>query len=97
MRKSVIIALITLLAGACASAPIQEMSDARQAIYAAREVVDATAPVLSQERFARASELMQAAETQLRDGDFGKARQLAMSAKLLAIEARECVVGDAAN
>ena len=96
VRKSVIILCMALLA-ACVSAPIQEMSDARQAIHAAREVVDAKAPVLSQERFARASELMQAAESQLRDGDFGKARQLAMSAKLLAIEARERVVGDAAN
>ena len=73
------------------------MSDARQAIYAAREVVDASASELSQERFARASELMQAAETRLRDGDFGEARQLAMSAKLLAIEAREQVIGDTAN
>ena len=89
MRKSVITLLSSLLIFGCASAPIQEMSDARQAINAARQVMGASTSAALREDFQRAETLLEDAETQLRAGEYSKARRYAEEAKLLAIEARE--------
>ncbi len=97
MRKSVVYLLGAGLLWGCASAPIQEMSDARQALQAARQVVDASAPDASQHGVTRASALLEAAESDLRRGDYSKAREHAREAKMLAIEARERAAGDVAN
>lgn len=77
---------VFLLAG-CAGVPYQEMSDARQAIDAARPVVEKGSDESAQVRHARG--LLEQAETHLHDGQYDTARELAQQARDLAIEARE--------
>lgn len=80
---------------ACASAPIQEMSDARQALQAAREVgASQHAP-----RYLRQAEsYLQQAETSLSEGNIGfkPARENAVSAKQSAITGRTVALAIAA-
>ncbi len=78
-----------LLSGAavsgCAGAPVQEMSNARQAVRAAeRAGANATAP----EVLAEARELLKNAESLLRRGDYRSARDQAELARTRAVEAR---------
>ena len=80
--------LLVALVGvaACGTAPIQEMSDARQALQAAREVdAQANAPV----SLSGAEGLMKRAESALRSGDFKGARVLARGARSEAGKARK--------
>lgn len=89
-RKGVITLLMSvllLLPGACASVPYQEMSDARQAIESAEAAVAEGEGGDTQLR--RARELLGTAEEHLHAGDYGAARDTAERAKALAIEARE--------
>ena len=77
--------LASLLVGCASTPPVQEMSDARQAVQAAsREVGDHG----SQPTLARAQTLLDRAERELADGDYDSARQSARAAKRLAEEAR---------
>lgn len=71
----------------CASGgpPVQEMSDARQAIEAAR---DAGAEDLASGEFASARARLVSAETHLKQRSFGAARRDALAARDLAVEAR---------
>jgi PBP1b-binding outer membrane lipoprotein LpoB len=88
MRKYRIAAaslLLMLLAG-CATAPVQEMSDARQALLAAQQ---AGAPQSAPQVYARAKALMQSAEDQLGVGGYQTARNLAEQAKSVAQQARD--------
>nr|WP_255721734.1 DUF4398 domain-containing protein [Ectothiorhodospira lacustris] len=66
-------------------APVQEMSDARQALRAAEEV---GAPVRVPETYERSRLLLEQAEGSLSAGEFQAARRKAKEAKALAIEAR---------
>lgn len=76
---------LLLLAGACASAPpVQEMSDARQAIAAARE---AGAEQYAASRLARAVDLMAIAERDLQARLYHGARRAAVEAKNAAFDA----------
>lgn len=75
-----------LLLGACASAPVQEMSDARQAIRSAEES-NALRYAPQQLRAAQAS--LAKAQDNLEAGAYWSARRLAMDAWYQAIEARE--------
>ncbi len=81
-------ALVLALVAACATAPpVQEMSDARQAIAAARE---AGARQLAGDRLGEAEELLEEAEKYLQAGgstNYWQARQAAVSAKEAAFEA----------
>jgi outer membrane murein-binding lipoprotein Lpp len=77
--------LLTGLAGCAASPPIQEMSDARQAIMAA-EV--AGADEYAGETLAAAHSLMERAEAKLDEHDYKGARSDAVSAHSHALEAR---------
>lgn len=79
--------LAVLLLAGCAGVPYQEMSDARQAIDAARPVVEEGSDASGQVR--RARDLLEQAETHLHDGNYAIARELAQQARDLAIEARE--------
>lgn len=79
--------LAVLLLAGCAGVPYQEMSDARQAIDAARPVVEEGSGESDQVRRARA--LLRQAEERLHDGQYKTARELAQQARDLAIEARE--------
>jgi len=69
----------------CAGAPVQEMSNARQAVRAAeRAGATATAPVVMGE----AKELLKSAESHLRRGDYRTARDEAELSRTKAVEAR---------
>lgn len=81
-------ALVTLLFSAgCASGgpPVQEMSDARQAIEAARE---AGAEDLATGEFRSAHSKLVSAETHLKERSFIAARRDALAARDLAVHAR---------
>lgn len=80
--------LLLLWVAACATAPpVQEMSDARQAIAAAREV---DAQALAGEKLSEAEDLLDTAERYLEAGgstNYWQARQAAVRAKEAAFEA----------
>ena len=71
---------------ACASAPVQEMSDARQAIYSAEA---AGARQRSPAALLEAQRLLQEAQAGLEAGTYQQARQQALDARDEAIKARE--------
>ena len=78
-----------LLSGAvvsgCAGAPVQEMSNARQAVRAAER---AGATAAAPEVLADAKQLLKSAESYLRRGDYRSARDEAERARTRAVEAR---------
>ncbi len=74
-----------LLAG-CASAPTQEMSDARQAVSAAHDV---GAAEHASENVQQAEHLLDKAARELEQGDFGDAREDAEAARVEAIKAQD--------
>jgi hypothetical protein len=79
---------LTLLAAAlsgCASAPVQEMSDARQALQAAAAV---SAPTKAPNAFIKATAHVRHAEIALKNGDYKDAREHATWAKMHALDAR---------
>jgi hypothetical protein len=80
---------IALLSGAvvsgCAGAPVQEMSNARQAVRAAER---AGATAAAPEVLGEAKELLKNAESLLRRGDYRSARDQAELARTKAVEAR---------
>ena len=79
------LAIATLVVAAgCESMPVQEMSDARQAIMAAREA-GAEKHAAEQLRAAEAS--LQNAEDSLNSRDYGGAREEALQAKTQAMDA----------
>lgn len=79
--------LAALLLAGCAGIPYQQMSDARQAIDAARMVVEEGSDESDQVQ--RASSLLKQAEEHLHDREYASARDLATKARDLAIEARK--------
>ncbi len=85
------IGLIILALNACATAPVQEMSDARQALQAAEAVGARTkAPTY----YFRAQTYLENAESALQHRQFSKARKQAEQAKAYALEAREKVLNN---
>ncbi|MDN5871138.1 MAG: DUF4398 domain-containing protein [Nitrococcus sp.] len=70
-------------------APVQEMSDARQAIKAARV---AGSPHYSPESFQKAQSLMEQAMRSLYQGEYRAAKRAALSARARAIAAREAAL-----
>lgn len=82
----VLVSLLVSLLGACVSTPppVQEMSDARQALEAAR---DAGAAVAAPQAFRRATALLENAERSLSRRGFRQAKEQALAARRLAIEA----------
>ncbi|HEY4128823.1 MAG TPA: hypothetical protein VGN70_12305 [Gammaproteobacteria bacterium] len=79
---SALAALVLLMA--CAGAPVQEMSDARQAVAAAEQTL-AGKPVTAD--LASARQYLQAAQGALDAGDYRVARQDAELARELALRA----------
>ena len=77
---------MAVLAAACAQAPVQEMSDARQALQAAREV--ATRPA-DQAELKTVERELQEAEKALEAGRYDDARRHAQAAKSGAVTVRE--------
>ncbi|MDX1654197.1 MAG: DUF4398 domain-containing protein [Candidatus Competibacteraceae bacterium] len=83
-------ALGGLLLAGCATAPVQEMSDARQAIRSAEE---AGAAHYAQPQLKRARGLLDRAQRNLESGAYYQARRLALDAREEAIRAREQASG----
>ncbi|NNF66911.1 MAG: DUF4398 domain-containing protein [Gammaproteobacteria bacterium] len=83
--QTYLIALAILLSlTACAAAPVQEMSNARQAIAAAEEAGAATT---APEVLEKAHQLLAQAEQRLQIKEFREARRAAIAAQLQAIRA----------
>jgi hypothetical protein len=75
--------VVTLMSlHACTTIPVQEMSDARQALQAARSA-GAEGPV-----YREANDLLRQAEEHLDNGEYKLARELALQARQRAMEAR---------
>jgi len=71
---------------ACATAPVQEMSDARQAIQVAKSVgVDEH----TQSNLVQAKKLLKRAEHALHSGEYKEARVNALAAKQEALQAQQ--------
>jgi hypothetical protein len=83
---SAILLLIAIFLSACTGMPVQEMSDARQALEAARK---AGAETRAPGELESAEQLLQDAEKALVDGDYGKAKDSAKAAKDQAVTAQE--------
>ena len=90
---NVIVVCISLMPG-CAAAPVQEMSDARQAIQAAQEAGAENSAV---NEYQEAQRLLELAEDQLDQQHYRKARRTALSAKEMAIQSREIARESAAT
>jgi hypothetical protein len=89
------LSLVVLLLGACAvTAPVQEMSNARQSIKAAKDV---NAEKLAANVLAEAKQRLRSAMRELDAGEYEKAKILALEAKHLALKARQIAVGNKAN
>lgn len=80
-----LVVILLGVAAGCATAPIQEMSDARQALQVARE---AGAPIHAPASLGRAETMLARAELALRAGEFDEARRSAISARDEAVKAR---------
>ena len=81
------IILAVLLFSACATtAPVQEMSNARQSIQAAK---DANAEKLASNVLSEAVQRLRSAMRELDAGEYEKARLLALESKHLALKARQ--------
>jgi len=84
--KYFLLIAFVLIFTACATAPVQEMSDARQAIQAAKSVgVDE----FSQSNLVEAKKLLKKAEHALHTGEYKAARVNALAAKEEAIQAQQ--------
>jgi hypothetical protein len=87
LERTVAAFVATLSIAACAtSPPVQEMSDARQAIAAAEE---ASAAALAPDPLNDARRFLETAEQQLRQEAYGAARINAVRAKNRAVQALE--------
>ncbi len=73
------------LLSACAGVPVQEMSDARQAVEAARQ---ADARIYAPEELQAAENLLQRAEEALTEGYYRQAREDAEAAREQAVSAQ---------
>jgi PBP1b-binding outer membrane lipoprotein LpoB len=77
---------ITLIIVGCVSAPVQEMSDARQAIRAASN--SAGQPQLNDDLL-KARHLLKDAESALAEGEYKEAREKAEAARDFAMQAQK--------
>lgn len=89
--RYLLIPLLSLfvLAACTVMPPVQEMSDARQAIKAAREV---KADLYAPQKLQSAEDSMELATRTLEQGEYEAARMAATVAKALAIKARDAAV-----
>ena len=83
--KSILL-ILALLLGACSGMPVQEMSNARQAVEAARKAgADTRAP----KDLESAEGLLKNAEKALEEGDYSLAKDNAKAARDLAVTAQD--------
>jgi hypothetical protein len=88
-RSSVTALVAAVVVAACANAPSQEMSDARQAINSARS---ADAAAYAPHSMDSAERLLDNAEQSLKLGRYDAARDAALEARQAAMKAREVAV-----
>lgn len=87
LKKCALFFIAATLAAACSVVPpVQEMSDARQALEAARE---AQAEKYAEQKLRSAEDSMELATKTLNQGEYEAARMAASVAKALAIKARD--------
>ena len=84
MLRGLLLMVLCIGASGCAGVPAQEMSNARQAIKAAR---DAGAEQVAPQKLSEAQSLLEQAESSLQNGDYRNARRSAVAAKGRATEA----------
>lgn len=89
-----IIVFAILLNGCTTIAPVQEMSNARQSIQAAK---DANAENLAANILSEAQQRLRSAMRELDAGEYERARMLALEAKHLALKAKQLSAGKKAN
>lgn len=87
LAASALVAAVFIVA--CASAPTQEMSDARQAVYSAR---DAHASDFAPRSMDSAEQLLDSAQQSLKQGRYDVARDDALEARQAAMKARQVAV-----
>jgi len=80
-----------LLVVACAQAPVQEMSDARQALQAAHAVAENEIDVI---RLQQAERILREAESALEAGRYADARRQAEAARAEALAVRQRATAD---
>lgn len=86
------IALLLLFINGCSiTPPVQEMSNARQSIKAAKDV---NAEKLASNVLSEAKQRLRSAMRELDAGEYERARILALEAKHLALKARQLAVGN---
>ena len=83
--------LATLLVGCATSAPVQEMSNARQTIASALEV---RAEIYAPKHLEMAEKLMEQATEALESGDYVQAKEYAVSAQQYAVKARQQAISN---
>ena len=89
------IILFALTLGACTTiAPVQEMSNARQSIKAAK---DANAEKLAANILSEAQQRLKSAMRELDAGEYERARTLALEAKHLALKAKQLAASNKQN
>ena len=84
LKTSLLVFLLVL--SACAGVPVQEMSNARQAVDAARKV---GAETHASKELQTAEKLLQSAEQALQDGDYQQARKDAEASRDQAVRAQD--------
>ena len=86
--RALLLVVLSVTMGGCAGVPAQEMSNARQAIKAAR---DAGAGQVVPQKLNEAQSLLEQAEMSLQKGDYRSARRNAVEARGRATEALSAV------
>lgn len=86
-----LLVLLLILMTSCATAPVQEMSDARQALKAAEMV---GARELAPEEFFEALQLVDDADYLMSEGRYEVARVVARRARLISIKARRVALSE---
>lgn len=81
--------IVLLLGGCSLIPPVQEMSNARQSVQAAKT---AGAEVHDSKRFSDAKMLLDLASQKMDSGEYAEARELALQARSIAIKARQATV-----
>lgn len=89
-----IVFLLLILSACAAYAPVQEMSNARQSLQAAK---DANADRYANSLLNEAKQRLHSATIELDAGEYERARILALEAKHLALKARQLSMNKKAN
>ncbi len=85
LAACLIASMLAMAAGCEIAPPVQEMSDARQAIAVAR---DAGAETLAADQLREAVQYLETAEQKLNEESYAEARRAALAAKSKALTAR---------